>query len=127
MSATSLARVLVVEDEALLARVLERLLASRGLAVDVAGHRGEAIEKLGRNQYRLVITDLMMPVLDGEHLVRWMREEAALDTPVIVLSAIRDARQRERLVALGVSAILHKPLDMDDFVQRAVDLAGADA
>lgn len=31
------------------------------------------------------------------------------------------------LEALGVSAILHKPLDMDDFVRRAVDLAGADA
>ena len=127
MSTTSLPRALVVEDEELLARVVERLLASRGLAVDVAGHGGEAIEKLVSTRYRLVVTDLMMPVLDGEQLVRWMREEAALDTPVIVLSAIRDARQRERLEALGVSAILHKPLDMDDFLQRAVDLAGGDA
>ncbi|AKU10103.1 response regulator receiver protein [Azoarcus sp. CIB] len=127
MSTTSLPRALVVEDEELLARVVERLLTSRGLAVDVAGHGGEAIEKLGSTRYRLVVTDLMMPVLDGEQLVRWMREEAALDTPVIVLSAIRDARQRERLEALGVSAILHKPLDMDDFLQRAVDLAGGDA
>lgn len=124
---TSLPRVLVVEDEELLARVVERLLASRGLAVDVAQHGGEAIERLGSNTYRLVVTDLMMPMVNGEELVRWMREEATLDTPVLVLSAVRDARLRERLEALGVSAILHKPLDMDVFLQHALDLAGADA
>ncbi|NMG32113.1 response regulator [Aromatoleum evansii] len=127
MSATSLPRVLVVEDEPLVACVVEGLLASRGLAVDVARDGDEAIGKLGGTAYRLVVTDLMMPVRDGEQLVRWMREVAALDTPVIVLSAIRDARQRERLEALGVSAILHKPLDMDGFLQRALELAGADA
>lgn len=126
MSATSLPRVLVVEDEELLARVLARLLAGRGLAVEVADHGGDAIAKLGCERYRLVVTDLMMPVVDGEQLVHWMREEAALDTPVIVLSALRDARQRERLEALGVSAILHKPLDMDMFLQQAADLASAD-
>lgn len=127
MNATSLPRVLVVEDEELLARVLQGMLAGSGLAADVASHGGEAIERLGSTRYRLVVTDLMMPMVDGEQLVRWMREEAALDTPVIVLSAIRDARQRERLEALGVSAILHKPLDIDEFLQRAVDLAGGDA
>lgn len=127
MSATSLPRVLVVDDEELLARVIARLLASRGVAVDVAGHGGEAIEKLGCEAYQLVVTDLMMPVVDGEQLVRWMREEAKLDTPVIVLSAIRDASLHERLEALGVSAILNKPQDMEDFLQRAVDLAGGNA
>lgn len=127
MSATSLPRVLVVEDEELLARVVARLLASRGLAVDVAVHGGEAMAKLGSDRYRLVVTDLMMPVVDGEQLVRWMREVAALDTPVVVLSAMRDMRQRERLEALGVSAILHKPLDMDDFLHHALGLAGIDA
>ena len=127
MSATSLPRVLVVEDEGALGRLVECLLASRGLAIDIASHGGEAIGKLRGKAYRLVVTDLKMPMVDGEQLVRWMREEAALDTPVIVLSAIRDVRQHERLEALGVSAILNKPLDMDDFLQRAAELAGGDA
>lgn len=127
MSTTSLPRVLVVDDEELLACVIARLLASRGVAVDVAGHGGEAIDKLGCKAYQLVVTDLMMPVVDGEQLVRWMREEAKLDTPVIVLSAIRDAHLHERLETLGVSAILNKPQDMEDFLQRVLDLVGADA
>lgn len=126
MSADTSPRILVVEDEALLARVIECLLTHHGLRVDVAGHGGEAMEQLQTSHFDLIITDLMMPHVDGEQLVRWIRGEAALATPVIVLSASRDAAQCERLRSLGVNEVLHKPLDMDHFVARALALTTHD-
>lgn len=127
MSGRLATRVLVVEDEALQARVIECLLGAHGLMVDLAAHGGEAMEKLRLTSFDLVVTDLMMPEVDGEQLVRWMREAAAPDVPVIVLSAIRDTRQAARLASLGVRDILQKPLDLDVLVERVLALAGGDA
>lgn len=119
MSIATAPRVLVVEDEPLLAHVIACLLEEAGFAVEVAPHGRVAIETLRVERFALVVTDLMMPEVDGERLVTWMRGEGALATPVIVLSAARSPALVQRMAALDVHEVLQKPLDMDRFVARA--------
>lgn len=127
MSITAAPRVLIVEDEPLLARVLGYLLEEAGFAIAVAPHGGAAIENLRHERYALIVTDLMMPEVDGERLVVWIRGEGGLTTPVIVLSAAINPGLKARMAALGVNEVLRKPLDMDHFVARvrALTTAGA--
>lgn len=119
MSITATPRVLVVEDEPLLARVLGYLLEEAGFGVTVAPHGGAAIDTLRTQTFALVVTDLMMPEVDGERLVGWMRGEGQLATPVIVLSAAINPGLKTRMAGLGVNEVLRKPLDMDHFIARA--------
>jgi DNA-binding response OmpR family regulator len=99
--------ILVVDDEFDIAELLAELLATRGHCVTTAinGLLGRAL--LTRNDYDLVVTDLMMPVLDGIELVQGMRADPRLaGIPVIMTSARRDVA----VVGRGlVQATLQKP------------------
>lgn len=120
-------RVLLVEDQPLLAQVIKGLLAQKGFTVDTAENGSAAVAELRVTPYDLVISDLMMPVMDGVQLLEWIRLEAAMTVPVIVLSANRDARLTKRLEELGVRAVLRKPLDMDHFAATVTALLDANA
>jgi two-component system phosphate regulon response regulator PhoB len=123
MSITTAPRVLVVEDEPLLAQVLAYLVEDAGFAVEVVPHGGAAIERLRTETFGLVVTDLMMPEVNGERLVGWMRGEGALSTAVIVLSAAINPALLARMTSLGVTEVLRKPLDMDHFIARVRAIA----
>lgn len=122
MNTTAPARVLLVEDQLLLARVVAALLGSEGMQVDIADNGRLAIDRLRASTYDLVITDLMMPEMDGIQLLEWIRLEAAMTLPVIALSANTDHAHTQRLKELGVLAVLKKPLDIDHFAATVTEL-----
>jgi DNA-binding response OmpR family regulator len=100
--------ILVIDDELDIAELLAELLAQRGhrVATAINGIVGRTL--LMRNDYDLVITDYMMPIVDGIQLVEGMRAERRLaHVPVIMISAQRDLPPdvTERLV----QATLQKP------------------
>jgi CheY-like chemotaxis protein len=98
--------ILVVDDEFDVAELLAELLAGRGHRVTTAtnGMLGRAF--LESSDFDLVITDFMMPIVDGIELVQGMRaEERLAGVPVIMISAQRDLPQAEGLV----QAKLQKP------------------
>lgn len=127
MNTTEPLRVLLVEDQLLLARVVAALLGSEGMQVDIADNGRLAIERLHAATYDLVITDLMMPEMDGIQLLEWIRLEAALTVPVIALSANTDRTHTQRLQELGVLAVLKKPLDIDHFAATVTGLLNGPA
>lgn len=104
---TAALSILVVDDEHDIAELLAELLMSRGHRVATAGNGQLARALLASDRYDLVITDQMMPLVDGVELVRGLRADPRLaDLPVIMISAQRDlAVIREGLV----QASLHKP------------------
>jgi DNA-binding response OmpR family regulator len=101
-------RVVLVEDDRDLADVTQLALELEGLEVSVAYDGREALELIGRVHPDVVITDLIMPVLDGLQLIEKIRSTPALRSPVIAVSAVGSRLRAAR--ELGAVEALVKPV-----------------
>jgi len=108
-------RLLLVEDNFVNERVAVYMLVKLGHQVDVARHGGEAIEKLSRHPYDLVLMDCVMPEMDGFEATRIIRDPNSKvlnhDIPVVAMTgnALPDARAR--CLGAGMNDFLAKPVD----------------
>jgi two-component system KDP operon response regulator KdpE len=109
-------RVLVVDDEAQIARALAVNLKARGYEVDVAGSGEKALELAAKLHPDAIILDLGLPGIDGTEVVRGLRGWSSV--PIIVLS-VRDA-ERDKVAALdaGADDYVTKPFGMDELLAR---------
>jgi DNA-binding NtrC family response regulator len=124
--------ILIVDDEERILFVLERALAKLGddLGVETATTAEEALHKAGQRSYDLVISDLIMPDMDGIELterIRELRSEAA----VVWMTAYGCRSFKEDAERLDVHCCVEKPLEIQGFrevVQQALSLqdAGSD-
>jgi CheY-like chemotaxis protein len=114
-------RLLVVDDETAIADALQDILSMEGYEVVTALNGHEALRLLSELKPELVLTDLMMPVMDGRELLRRMQADPKLrDIPVVVMSAgrITDAERRT------ARAILAKPFALDALLRTVAQVAG---
>jgi CheY-like chemotaxis protein len=110
-------RVLIVDDDPAIRRVLELALASEAFEVRQAGDGREGLAILDSWRPDLILLDLMMPVMDGWAFRDRQRETASLaDIPVIVLSASCNLRG-EQTAAIQPAAALPKPFDLDRLLE----------
>jgi CheY-like chemotaxis protein len=106
------ARLLVVEDEAALAKVLQMRLQLEGFEVDLAGDGAEAMDLIRARRPDLVVCDLMMPVMDGIEVTRTIKGDPELRAiPILILSALKSDKEMEELRRLGAEAFASKPYD----------------
>ena len=110
------ARILVVDDEAQLTRVLRTGLKSRGYDVRTAPDGMTALETFNEWQPDLVITDLAMPRMDGLELCRQLREVSQI--PIIVLSAKGEEKTKIDALDLGADDFITKPFGIDELFAR---------
>ena len=110
-------RVVLVEDDHDLADVTQLALELEGLQVTVAYDGREALSAIERTQPHVVITDLIMPVLDGLELIRRIRSTPALRPPVIAVSAV-GSRLRIALEMGAVEALV-KPVHPKELAASA--------
>ena len=110
-------RILIVEDEAKLARLLARGLHEEGHAADIATTGEEALWMAESAAYDAIVLDVMLPGLDGFAVCRTLREREVW-TPVLMLTA-RDAIE-DRIEGLdtGADDYLLKPFNMDELMAR---------
>jgi two-component system KDP operon response regulator KdpE len=111
-----MSRVLVVDDDPALLRVLSMGLGARGHVVTGAASGHEALERLAVGAFDVVLLDLGLPDLDGLEVAREVR--AMLDIPIIVLSA--DATEGRKIAALdgGADDYVTKPFGMGELDAR---------
>lgn len=109
-------RVLVVDDEPDVRRVLSVALAARGYEVDLATGGQDALHQLRHASPDLVLLDLMMPDLSGMDVLRQIRTWSQV--PVIILSVLADAREKVEALDSGADDYLTKSFDMDELVAR---------
>jgi DNA-binding response OmpR family regulator len=109
-------RVLVVEDEAMVAEVVERYLRRDGYEVDVAYDGNAAIDAYQRLAPDLVVLDVMLPGIDGLEVCRRIRETAS--TPVILLTARDREADKVNGLALGADDYVTKPFSPRELVAR---------
>ena len=113
------ARVLVVEDDPDLSRLMATHLASEGYDVARAPEAAAALELVGAGCVDVVVLDLMLPRISGDGLLVRLRErEGTRDLPVIVVSAKDEVWTRVDLLRLGADDYLTKPFDLDELTAR---------
>lgn len=110
-------RVLIVEDDPVLADGLTRSLRQADYAVDCAQDGGEADNVLATQSYDLVILDLGLPKLDGFEVLRRLRRRGA-KVPVLMLTARDSLQDRVRGLDLGADDYLTKPFDLPELEAR---------
>jgi signal transduction histidine kinase len=113
-------RVLIVDDQELNRYMLRALLQGHGFEVIEAGNGAEALDESRRAAPDLVISDLLMPVMDGYTLLRDWKSDAALrDIPFIVYTATYTEPKDEKLALdLGADAFILKPAEIEHFMAR---------
>jgi two-component system cell cycle sensor histidine kinase/response regulator CckA len=116
--------VLVVEDEDMVRTVAERALTRHGYTVLTASHGEEALEILGQATHiDLLISDVVMPTMDGPTLVRHAREQFP-DLPILFMSGYAEEQLRKS-IQIDRVAFLPKPFSVKQLVEAARDsLAG---
>lgn len=109
-------RILVVDDEPQLTRVLLRTLTSKGYDVRVAGDGEFALQTFYDWPASLVITDLAMPNMGGLELCRRLRKTS--DVPIIVLSVRGEEKTKVEALDAGADDYITKPFGMDELLAR---------
>ena len=125
-------RILIVEDDAMLADTVARALRQSAHTVQVARDGAAADSSLATNEYELVVLDLGLPHLDGFEVLKRLRQRRSV-VPVLVLTARDNVEDRVRGLDLGADDYLAKPFELAELearvralIRRAHQKAGAE-
>jgi CheY-like chemotaxis protein len=106
--------ILVVDDDPVFCAIVKELLKRSGFQVRVAYHVEEALEQVARQRPDLVLTDVMMPEIDGLKFVRQLRSDpCSAAIPTIVVSALVMEADHVAAAAAGADGFLEKPFSFD--------------
>lgn len=109
-------KILVVDDEERIRRLLKMYLERENFLIDEAEEGNEALQKALENYYDLIILDLMLPGIDGIEVCRRLREKKA--TPVIMLTAKGEESNRVQGFEVGTDDYIVKPFSPREVVLR---------
>jgi signal transduction histidine kinase/ActR/RegA family two-component response regulator len=123
------ARVLLTDDNAINRQVARLFLQPQGAVITEAGNGREALDLLEKQAFDLVLLDCNMPVMDGMEAIVRIRSSGApwATLPVIALTANAMSGDRERLLALGMSGYVSKPVDRLELYAEIERVLGAAA
>ena len=110
-------RVLLVEDEVNLAKLIKMNLELEGFEVDHSDNGASALDKLNQGYYDIVVLDLMIPKVSGMDVLAAMRLKNT-DTPVIIVSAKDTSTDRISGLKMGADDYLNKPFEIEELVIR---------
>jgi len=117
-------KILVVEDIPNVLDLLEITLKFRGYQVMTARNGKEALERITDEKPALIVTDILMPTMDGFTFVQKLRTEPqTLDIPVIFVSATYISPEDKAFaLSLGASTFIEKPIDTEEFLLTIAEL-----
>ena len=103
-------KVLIVDDEADNIRILEVLLLRRGYTVIKARNGAEALQQVYSEQPDIILLDVMMPIMDGFQVLRWVRQQPSLAAlRILVLTSSDSLKDVNLAYKLGANSFLVKP------------------
>ncbi len=107
-------KILVVDDEQDIRKVLAMRLKINGFTVIMAGDGQEGLEKARSENPDLVLLDLMLPKINGYEVCRLLKfDDKYKHIPVIILSALHEQLDRQKAVEYGADSFFVKPFDFD--------------
>ena len=116
-----MATILIVDDEMGIAHLLEDVLTDEGYEVMLASNGRQALERAAEDRPSLIVTDFMMPIMDGAALVRALGASATLrDVPVIVMSSLPEAVVAKQ--CSGYTRFVSKPFNVFEMIDAVAEL-----
>ncbi|CAG1018946.1 Transcriptional regulatory protein QseF [Burkholderiaceae bacterium] len=116
---SALRKVLVVDDDPVVARSFDRVLSSKGYIVITAENGYDALQKLQAEKVDVVFTDIRMPGMDGLEVAERVKARQPW-TPVVIVTGYGTTANEERAKAAGVTEFLHKPVSPEDIEESAL-------
>lgn len=115
----ALRRVLVVDDDPVVGKSIDRILSSRGYAVIAAAGGEEAMDRLAREDYDVVYTDIRMPGMNGLEVARHIKQSRPW-LPVVIVTGYGNDENEAEAREIGVDGFLRKPLS-PEMVESTAD------
>ena len=109
-------KILIIEDDLSIAELVRDYLAINGFECDIAANGIKGLELAQKNDYALVVLDIMLPGIDGFTICSKIRETK--DIPVLLISAKKDEIDKIRAFGLGADDYLTKPFSPGELVAR---------
>ena len=116
-------KILIVEDEKMLAEILSDTLSDRNFDVHLAYDGIHALEVIKQEPFDVIVSDVMMPNLDGYSLAKKLRNEGC-NTPILFLTALSATEDVVKGFETGGNDFLKKPFAIDELIVRVKALAG---
>jgi DNA-binding response OmpR family regulator len=110
-------QILLVDDESAITENLTPFLIRSGFNVSTASNGWEGLNKIKTTSYDLIISDVLMPIMDGRELLRTLRQENNW-IPVILLTQVGEAVERAMALEEGADDYINKPFDPHELVAR---------
>ena len=110
-------KIIVVEDDIKLNALIKKVLEKDLYQVDSAFNPYEALEKMTHNAYDLIISDIMMPEMDGFEFAQTIRKDNK-EIPILFITAKDEFEDKKRSFLIGVDDYMVKPIDINELVLR---------
>ena len=111
-----LAHILVVDDDDVIRSLLKKFLTENNFLINTSNNAEDAIEKIKIIKFDLIILDIMMPGKNGLEFIQENKKK--LETPIILLTAKGDAKERVEGLEIGADDYLPKPFEPKELILR---------
>lgn len=119
----SVKKVLLVDDDKLIGKMISAFFLSRGIKIEVAKSGIEGLEILKNMKPDAIILDLMMPEMDGFEFCELVKKNVLLkDVPIVILSAFPTDKNIKRALSLGVCDFIKKPFNIRELTEKVIDV-----
>lgn len=97
---------------------LSFILEKEGFKPDTAEDGNKAITLMKQTVFDLILMDIHLPFHSGLELIKYLRSDLKMNTPVLVLTAFSDPQMQDQAAELGISGYIVKPFDPSDLIRR---------
>jgi CheY-like chemotaxis protein len=115
-------RILLIDDDVFIVRLLSLILTKSEYEIISARNGKDAIAILSEQPVDIIIVDLMMPEMDGLAFLHWLRQEANLTTPTLVLTGMVTPDTEKQVMAAGATGLIYKPIKVSDLLPKIIQL-----
>ncbi|AWW27276.1 response regulator transcription factor [Acetobacterium carbinolicum] len=113
-------RILIIDDDKELCALIKQSVAAENIDADCGSSGVDGLIMLEKNDYQLILLDVMMPGMDGFQTMEKIRQQSSI--PILMLTSKNDSISKVRGLRSGADDYLTKPFDMDELIARVVSL-----
>ena len=118
-------KILIVEDERIILKTMERFLKGKGHYVTTAADGKTALGLMKEDLFDLILLDLTLPFISGHELISKAKNELKLKTPIIVVSTIELKNNVKAVLDLGAAHFISKPFNLTE-IENIIDSFNVD-